>query len=69
MAKIEKPAMVKHEATGLEMVEATGLVPCVIDVSEAGFGLRAGEARGLPPNVAAAMIKRGSAKLLYPAAK
>ena len=72
MAKTDgsgKPAMVRDEKTGLEMVEATKLVPCLIRVSEAGFGLRAGEVRGLAPDVADAMIKKGSAEAIFSASK
>lgn len=44
----------------------TGLVPCEIKVSEAGLGLRAGEIRGLMPDVAEKMIKAGAAKAVEP---
>lgn len=40
---------------------ATGLVPVRMLASEAGFGLRKGEIRGVDPEVAARMINLGSA--------
>jgi len=55
------PLMVKDEETGLMVNAESGLVPCTINVSEAGLGLRTGEVRGLSPKVAAQMIKLGTA--------
>lgn len=44
----------------------TGLVPCEILVSEAGLGLRAGEVRGLSPEIAKKMIAAGAASAIDP---
>jgi hypothetical protein len=57
-----EPAMVKHEETGLFMVEKSGLVPCEILVSEAGVGLVKGEVRGLDPATAENMVARKTAR-------
>ena len=58
-----KPLMGECPDTKLPIVLATGLVPCRVLVGEAGYGLRAGEVRGLTPVVADTMIKRKSAEL------
>lgn len=41
-----------------------GLVPVEMVISEAGLGLRAGEVRGVAPDIAAHMCNLGSAKPL-----
>lgn len=43
---------------------AAGLVPVEMLVSEAGLGLRAGEVRGVSPEVAERMLASKSAKLV-----
>lgn len=57
----------KDSETGVGFVAATGLTPVMMLVSEAGFGLRNGEVRGVPPNVAVAMVAKKSARLVFPA--
>lgn len=37
---------------------AMGLVPVVINISEAGLGLIKGEIRGVPPEIAATMLEK-----------
>lgn len=44
----------------------TGLVPVKILADEAGYGLRAGEVRGLLPDVAKAMIEKKAAEAVDP---
>ena len=60
--------MAKIDPADLPVNPKTGLVAVECLVSEAGFGLRAGEIRGFSPEVAATMISVGSAKLVKPAA-
>lgn len=43
---------------------AAGLVPVKVLVSEAGLGLRAGEVRGVSPEVAERMLASKSAELV-----
>lgn len=45
---------------------AHGLVPVVVTVDEAGYGLRSGEIRGVPPEVAEKMIERKAARIPTP---
>lgn len=58
---------VRDDATGVAYVESTGLAPVLMRLSEAGLGLRAGEVRGVSPEVAARMVERKSASLVFPA--
>lgn len=48
---------------------ALQLVPVVINVSEAGLGLRKGEVRGVSPEVAKRMFAKGTALPLSDSAK
>lgn len=58
--------MAKTDPKSLKAHPVTGLVPVKFKISEAGAGIRLGEIRGVPPEVAARMIDSDHADAVDP---